>query len=211
MLELELFCFRPVSGQYFRLRGTTSVVSGGRVVTYATTLLDYHGVQFAHGVLRDHPRWSEPLIGVLARCLEASLEGRELVRWFDYRHATLNVRLRGQLVIHDVACADRVALERGRDDLPTPFDTSAPQNVWDVARLACASLAWGELSIPRMPEPLQLPVYDHEGTRYCRSSDLPDEACVAFDRCSFGASRPSVPGVLDAAFEWDMQHFLGAT
>jgi hypothetical protein len=209
MLELKLFCFREISGPHYRLRGTITALSGGRFVTYVAELFDHHGQLFARGLLRDHPRWSEPLTAIVARCLDAALAGLDLARWFDYERATLGVSLHGQVLINDLNCSRELEQVLGDDSQPKLFDSPTPPNVWEVVRLACAADAWGEPYVPRMPEPLQPAVYQHEGVRYCRSSELPDEAQWALDRCAFGQHRPLVAGVPDAVFESEMNHFLG--
>ena len=85
MLELKLFCYKSISNSHHRLSGTVKVLSGGPLVTYETELRDHHGASVARGQLQHHPRWSEPLVALLARCLNAALKDR-LDHWFDYQH-----------------------------------------------------------------------------------------------------------------------------
>lgn len=209
MLELQLFCFGSIAGPHYHLCGTIAPVSGGRLVTYATELCDHHGERVAQGQLQDHPRWSEPLVGIVARCLDSALQGCHLDRWFDYGHASLDIALNGRRINY-LACVEQPWLTLSRENAPQQFDGTAQPNPWSVASLACAAAAWKQNSLPPMPEPQQMSVYDHEGTRYCRTADLPQEARALLESWSFGASRPAVPGVPDAVFEWDMRHFLGA-
>ena len=207
-LELERFCYSSILGAHYRLQGTIAAVSGGRSVSYVTKLRNQHGEPVARGELQDHPRWSEPLIAVVARCLNSALEDR-LDPWFAFQHATLDVALRGQRIAN-LACVSQLWPTCSREQLPSLFDAAAPPNAWAIACLACTASAWQQLSMPPMPKPLHVPVYEYAGIRYCRAADLPDEARETFDRWAFGASTPAVPGVPDAVFEWDVQHFLGA-
>jgi hypothetical protein len=210
MLEMELFCFDALTGPHFRLRGTIRPDTGGRLATYEADLLDHEGQHFAKGLLHRHPRWTEPLTGLTARCIDAALAGRDRSATFAYAHASLTVKLNGHHLGDDIRCVSEWKLARSGDDQASSVSNAALPHPWEVARLACASLAFGDLSIPPMPQPLQMPVYEHEGTRYCRTSDLPDEARALLERYAFGQHRPQVPGAPDAIFEWDMQHFLGA-
>ena len=208
MLELKLFCYESISGSHHRLSGTVKVLSGGPLVTYETELRDHHGASGARGQLQHHPRRSEPPMAIVARCLNAALQNR-LDYWFDYQHVSLDVTLSGQTIAH-LACVEELLLTRSREQLPSLFDGTPAPNPWGVACLACTASAWQQLSIPPVPEPLHVPVYEYEGTRYCRATDLPRHVQDVFDQWAFGASSPSIPGVLDAVFEWDVQHFLGA-
>ena len=209
MLEMKLFCFEGIQGPHYRLRGTIAVVTGGRLVTYATELFDHKGELFAQGTLRKHPRWSERLEGVVARCIATALEDRVPPRWFNYEHLTLSVEVNGYLTICDLNCGGEVDLALDRQCRPALFDGTKPPNVWEVVGLACASIAWDELRVPEMPEPIQVAVHERDGVRYCLSRDLPDEARTIFERYAFGQIRPEIDGAPDAVFEADMDHFLG--
>jgi hypothetical protein len=75
-------------------------------------------------------------------------------------------------------------------------------------RWVCAQDAFGRQDLPEPPVPVRPTIYERSGVRYCRTSDLPLEARVAFERLQTHLDRPFVPAVPDAVYPWWLESFL---
>ena len=51
-------------------------------------------------------------------------------------------------------------------------------------------------------------IYECSGVKYCRTSELPLEARVTFERLQANLDRPFVPAVPDAVYPWWIDLFL---
>jgi hypothetical protein len=75
-------------------------------------------------------------------------------------------------------------------------------------RWVCAQDAFGRQELPEPPLPVRPTIYECCGVKYCRTSELPIEARVTFERLQTHLDRPFVPAVPDAVYPWWLESFL---
>lgn len=201
-LELELLIVGRIRRGLNRYRGTIRCVQGGRTSAYAVQLYGLNEELVSEGVLQGHPRWSEPLTGLLARCI-AVAEPAHASPIEPWRVVTLVVRQRRRLLM-EVQAINEDGLE-----LQPGLQRKVAQSAWQVMRWQLANDAWDQTEPPPMPEPLHVPVYSDGVTLYCRIIDLPSEARARFEEWSIGRPVPSIRHVDDAAFPDDIDAYFG--
>jgi hypothetical protein len=207
MLSLELSAFDSLAGPHHRCHGTVQAVRGGRKADFHVILYDENGDLIGQAQLLGYPRWSEPLIALVARCIAKVLEGAPSLSRSAFRYASLDIRLNREQVLEvGTQLRDGKAYCEG---WPIEMPTNEPAGPWQLLCWALAYVQWGTAEIPAIPAAVDPPVYYHDGTTYCRLGDLPDEARCFCGRWLWGQAVPTVPGVDDACFSLDMARFLG--
>lgn len=190
-----------------RCRGNIRCLAGGRTADYAITLDPSGEDQAIQAVLPGYPRWSEPLVALVARCLEL-VAGKSVTRIpTGLRLAALSITLdRCDLAeIHLVPDPESTS----ENAWWTPASTPASISLWSVMQRRLAYEAWGMTEAPPLPAPVSVPVYRHGAIRYCRARDLPYAARSVFAQWAFGRARPDIAEVEDAVHVRDVSAFLG--
>ncbi len=205
MLTLKLVCRDTRYGTVRTLRGLiASSASHGEVSDYWVSLFDIRHRPMYRAVLCGYPRWAEPTRHFLARCLDAVLVTSDASAWFPTESCELTVTdWATQSVVDFVSIGDlrratpvvRTARGRGRSG-------------WQLVRWICAQEAFGRQELPEPPMPVTPRIYDYSGVKYCRTSELPLEARVTFERLQAHLDCPFVPAVPDAAYPWWLNIFL---
>jgi hypothetical protein len=170
--------------------------------------------------LHNYPRWSEPVRGLLARCIDVTVLDEDFVPLPDdwaslrvdigiqsgYQRGTTRLAM-CRIAREDGVCTvgheegtlkgfiDDVQLRKGYSD------------IWDLAQHALNLSVWGVDAIPPV-NPLVIKKYD--GGMYIRSSEIPEPLRSAFERRQRYSGRPSI-GVHDAHWSWDLEDFIGGT
>lgn len=203
MLTMALACRDAASGSRRNLKGLVVASGHGSVCDYWVSLLDEQGqCPAARATLTNYPRWAEPTRAFVARSLEAVLSSCARDTWRPSDACELTVRAWStQHVVDFVAFG---SLQQP----PCANQTASALNPWEVMRWVCARDAFGEQDLPEQPRPISVTVYEHAGIRYCRTSDLPLEARVTFERLQAFLDRPYVPAVPDAVYPWWLESFL---
>jgi hypothetical protein len=151
---------------------------------------------FKEGLLAAIPRWSEPVLGFVARCLASVDFASDLIRVQQFASATLSVvdARRGMRKI-----GEATARPGGSEDQLNP---------WQLVRDACLVDTYGCNVLPPTPTPLEPPVRLHESVPYCRLSDLPEDANFAANWVFKRAERLRVGNLTDAVTPQQMHAFL---
>lgn len=208
MISLAL---RALGAYPFRLlmqrHGTIKCLAGGRLADFAITLARADGDQAVQAVLRGYPRWSEPLTGLVARCLALVADESETPSPNHLRLATLSITLERCQLAEAHLIPEHASTSE--DCLRPPTQRRSSISLWSLMQKQLADEVWGMTDVPPLPEPVSVPVYQHGAMAYCRARDLPHEARVVFDRWRFGRARPDIPGVGDAVHVSDVEAFLG--
>jgi hypothetical protein len=205
MLTLNLVCRDTRCGTVRTLRGlVASVANQGNVSDYWVSLLDARHRPMHRALLGGYPRWAEPTRAFLARCLDAVLLLSDATAWFPTDGCELTVTDWSTQSI-----VDRVSFGDLRHSTPVARTTNTlGRNGWQLMRWVCAQDAFGRQELPEPPMPLRLTIYECSGVKYCRTSDLPVEARVTFERLQAHLDRPFVPAVPDAVYPWWLESFL---
>ncbi|MDL1907791.1 hypothetical protein FBR03_10115 [Betaproteobacteria bacterium PRO1] len=205
-LELRAFVSSP-RRLLVRRRGTIKCLAGGRVADFAITLDPSGDDQAIQAVLPGYPRWSEPLVALVARCLE-------LVACKSVTRIPTGLRLAALSVTLDRCDLAEIHLLPDAESMSecaslTPTNTPASISLWSVMQRRLAYEAWGTTEAPPLPAPVSIPVYRHGAIRYCRARDLPYAARSVFAQWAFGRERPDIAEVEDAVHARDISAFLG--
>lgn len=190
-----------------RRRGTIRCLAGGRVADFAITLDPSGGEQTIQAVLHGYPRWSEPLVALVARCLEL-VAGKSVAR------IPTGLRLAALSITLDWCELAEICLVPDPESTSgigpwTPTNTTASISLWSLMQRRLSYEAWGMTEVPPLPAPVSVPVYQHGAIPYCRTRDLPDDARIVFARWAFGRARPDIAEVEDAVHVTDVSAFLG--
>lgn len=205
MLTLNLVCRDTRCGTVRTLRGLiASSTNNGEVSDYWVSLLDERHRPKHRALLRGYPRWAEPTRAFVARCLDAVLVMSDATAWFPTDGCKLTVTdWSTQSTVDFISFGD---LRRLTSAARTT--DSAGRSGWQVMRWSCAQDAFGRQELPEHPTPLRPTIYESSGVKYCRTSDLPIEARVTFERLQTHLDRPFVPAVPDAVYPWWLDSFL---
>lgn len=180
---------------------------GGRVADVAVTLDRSDGRRAIQAILRGYPRWSEPLTGLVARCLGLVADESDISIQNDLRLATLSISLE-RWVLAEV----HLIPEHGATSESGPLQPIRGQSsisLWSLVQRRLAHETRGMPEVPPLPAPIRIPVYHHGAIPYCRTRDLPADARVVFAQWAFGRKRPVIPKVEDAVHASDLEAFLG--
>jgi hypothetical protein len=205
MLTLKLVCRDTRCGTVRTLRGLiASSDNRGEVSDYWVSLLDTRHRPRHRALLCEYPRWAETTRAFLARCLDAVLVTSDASAWFPTDSCELTVTDWGtQSVVDFVSFGDL------RRETPVARTASAlGRSGWQLVRWVCAQDAFGRQELPEPPMPVRPTIYECSGVKYCRTSDLPIEARVTFERLQTYLDRPFVPAVPDAVYPWWIESFL---
>lgn len=205
MLTLELQCRDTRCGAVRTLRGLIALsASRGDVSDYWVSLLDARHRPKHRALLRGYPRWAESTRAFLARCLDAVLVPSDAQSWFPTDGCELTVTdWSTQSMVDCISFGDL------RRMTPTASTRSAlGRSGWFLMRWVCAQDAFGRQELPEPPMPVRPTIYESSGVKYCRTSDLPIEARVTFERLQSYLDRPFVPAVPDAVYPWWLESFL---
>lgn len=205
MLTLILKCRDTRCGTVRALRGlVASADSEGEVSDYWVSLLDECHRPKHRALLRGYPRWAEPTRAFVARCLNAGLATSDASAWFPTDSCELTVTdWSTQRVVDIVSFGDlgrTIPVARTRGALG--------RSGWHLMRWVCAQDAFGGQGLPALPSPVRPTIYEWSGVKYCRTSELPNEARVTFERLQTHLDRPFVPAVPDAVYPWWLESFL---
>jgi hypothetical protein len=205
MLTLKLVCRDTRCGTVRTLRGLiASSDNHGEVSDYWVSLLDTNHRPKHRALLRGYPMWAEPTRAFLARCLDAVLVTSDTSAWFPTESCELTVTdWSTQSVVDLVSFGDlrrATAIARAASALG--------RSGWQLVRWVCAQDAFGRQDLPELPMPVRPTIYECSGVKYCRTSDLPIEARVTFERLQTYLDRPFVPAVPDAVYPWWLESFL---
>lgn len=205
MLTLNLVSRDTRCGTVRTLRGLiASSANHGEVSDYWVSLLDERHRPKHRALLLEYPRWAEPTRAFLARCLDAVLVLSDATEWFPTDGCELKVTdWSTQRVVDVVSFGDL------RHSTPVARTTGAlGRSGWQLMRWVCALDAFGRQELPELPTPVRPTIYECSGVKYCRTSDLPIEARVTFERLQTHLDRPFVPAVPDAVYPWWVESFL---
>lgn len=205
MLILNLVCRDTRCGTVRTLRGLiASSTTHGEVSDYWVSVLDMNHRPMRRALLRGYPQWAEPTRAFLARCLDAALVLCDETAWFPTDVCELTVT-----DWSTQSMVDLIALGDLRHARPIARTTNVlGRNGWQQMRWVCAQDAFGRQELPELPAPVRPPLYEWSGVKYCRTSDLPIEARVTFERLQTHLDRPFVPAVPDAVYPWWLDSFL---
>lgn len=202
-----------------RSRGRRSItianMAGGQVADYSIQRLD--GPALA--VLRDYPRWSEPIHGLIARSLqiaqteldvavEAPIRAISCATFLVSRGvgcprllATLDVdpRGRGWTVSSAEGNASRVR---------RPLSSNARTPVALAVEALCLSV-WNEAVLAPPPAPVDVPFRVHDGRHYIRMVDIPVHIRPSFARFARGMRTPEIPHERECFYAWNWISFVG--
>jgi len=205
MLTLILKCRDTRCGTVRTLRGLiASAASDGEVSDYWVSLLDECHRPKQRALLLGYPRWAEPTRAFLARCLNAGLGTSDASAWFPTDGCELTVTdWSTQSVVDIVSFGDL-----GRTNVAARTGSALGRSGWQLMRWVCAQDAFGGQELPESPMPVRPTIYECSGVKYCRTSELPIEARVTFERLQTHFDRPFVPAVPDAVYPWWLESFL---
>lgn len=205
MLTLILACRDTRCGTVRTLRGLiASAANQGEVSDYWVSLLDSSHRPKHRALLHRYPRWAESTRAFLSRCLDAVLRSTDSSEWFPVDSCQLTVTdWSTQAIVDCVSFGDLGRTTYG----PRP-QRALGLNGWELMRWICAQDAFGGQDLPELPMPVRPAIYESLGVRYCRTSELPIEARVAFERLQTFLDRPFVPAVPDAVYPWWLESFL---
>lgn len=205
MLTLNLACRDTRCGTVRTLRGLiASAANFGEVSDYWVSLLDESHRPMHRALLRGYPRWAEPTRAFLARALDAVLVMSDATEWFPTDGCELTVTdWSTQSMVDFIAFGDL------RHSTSVARTTNVlGRSGWQLMRWVCAQDAFGRQELPEPPLPVRPTIYECSGVKYCRTSDLPIEARVSFERLQAHLDRPFVPAIPDAVYPWWLESFL---
>ena len=192
--------------------GKIGRIRSGRLADYRVELFDSAGNEPLRGTLLTQPRWAESVQALCARGVHAALRGPQVSSGDGPGQAVrfrLSVHIRDELLCRIPAAlsdATDLLMAGGRRFKLTERLTCR----WQVACWMLSCEAFGGLEHPPIPANLDPPVYIADEVRYCRISDLPNEAATAYRQRYSGATMPAGYGVpYDAVFVWDMERVPG--
>lgn len=146
MLNLELNAFESIAGPHYRNYGAIGNIGGARLSHYEIVLDQGDGTLVGQAQLLCYARWSEPVTGLVARCLARALFEPRLARPL-FRLATLHIALNSRPLkqLHariegGKLDADGYVVEVPASELPPPL--------WRVVQWSCAMDAWGTVDTP---------------------------------------------------------------
>ncbi len=205
MLTLRLACREARCGTLRTLRGLIAEATPGNASDYWVSLFDENQRPRHRALLIGYPRWAESTRAFLGRCLDAALLTSNRSEWFLVDSCELTAtEWRTQEVVDMVSFGDVWR--------PTPVhcppQRAMGRTAWELMRWVCAQDAFGGQDLPELPAPVRPTIYERRGVRYCRTSELPIEARVAFERLQAFLDRPFVPTVPDAVYPWWLEAFL---
>lgn len=194
MLLLRLHIHAADGAAKRDLRGL--IVSGDNELVsrfYCGLQIQQH--QFSEGLLHAAPRWAEPVLGFVARCIDAV----EFESSLPPPLSTVQLRVidarRGMREIAQVSA--RLIGGEGAS------------NPWHLVRDQCLEEAFGQAVVPSLPPPLNPPVLVEAGRSYCRLADLPADARLAANWVFRREDRLALAGgVKDAVSPEQMNAFL---
>jgi hypothetical protein len=204
MLTLMLTCRDTRGGTLRTLRGLIAAATPGDVSDYWVSLFDENHRPRHRALLARYPRWAEPTRAFLSRCLDAGLLRSDRSEWSAVDSCELTVTDWSTQEVVDVVSFGDLCRARHVHRPQRAFG----RNGWELMRWVCAQDAFGGQDLPEPPAPLKPTIYECLGVRYCRTSDLPLEARVAFERLQPFLDRPLVPTVPDAVYPWWLESFL---
>ena len=168
--------------------------------------------------LHGYPRWSEPVRGLLARCIAVAEPGSYMVPVpEDWTALRVDIGIQSDWREPPTRLAMcRVTREAGtfnvgfmEGKLSGFIEDVQPresyQDMWDLAQHALNVSVWNADSIPEV-KPLVVPVYG-DGS-YMRTSDIPEPAQSAFEWRQRMSGRPCIRGHRDACWIWDWEDWL---
>jgi len=204
MLTLMLASRDLRDGTLRTVRGLIAADTPGEVSDYWVSLFDERHRPSHRALLRRYPRWAEPTRAFLARCFDAVLVTAEASAWFPTDACELTVTdWSTQCVVDMVSFGDL-----GRFTPVARTASSLGRSGWQLMRWVCAQDAFRRQELPEPPMPVRPTIYERSGVQYCRTSELPIEARVAFERLQAFLDRPLVPAVPDAVYPWWIESFL---
>lgn len=172
-------------------------------------------------LLRQYPRWCEPVRVLVARCLALSKPPAGEVLACNWEYMILKIALRpggrdGELL--DTVVAERtedgeLSFIRGTTDGGT-FHLNAVKprasyaDAWDLADHALRVSTFHDDELPA-PKELKVPVRRQDGLSFICTRDIPEPARSVFEKRMWHSTRPVVPGYPDAVYVWDWLDFLG--
>lgn len=187
--------------------GEVGRVSGTRVGRYTCILYGLQEQAIAQSEITGYPRWAEPAALLLSRAINTALhEGQDCPcpgHAVDY---LVDVQLNETPLfsMDMVLSGGQLILDDGRH-FPVP---AAPAGLWRLAQIGLCLHATGQTDLPPWPRELEPKIYDFNGMKYCRASELPSEARVVFEHRYEGTTVPFVPIVDDAYKPGDVYDFL---
>lgn len=198
-------------------------VGGGAVASYNAVLIDSRENTITTADIKDYPRWSEPVSGLVARALHKCIcdqVHREFCTVQPVRTLFVSIRLIPGGV------GDARALENFTADLrhmtaPVQFSDSENKSRSVTRRLRfggnypltiavqCLSQWVWQSPHPRgWPTPIEVPVNHGEDLSYVRIADIPEPARSAFIRSMSGSTVPVIANEGPVAYAMDWTDFL---
>lgn len=186
------------------LRGLIAAATPGDVSDHWVSLFDENRRPSHRAILRRYPRWAEPTRAFLGRCLDAALRTSGSSDGLPVDSCELTVTDWGTQAVVDVVRFG----DLGRTTPVARTASTLGRSGWQLMRWVCAQDAFGRQELPEPPLCVMPRIYEYSGVRYCRTSDLPIEARVTFERLQAFLDRPFVPAVPDAVYPWWLESFL---
>lgn len=193
-------------------------IGTGPVTRYAVKVGDEKEADAAS--LLDYARWSEPLGGLIARCLALRRESvesgslSEPIRRLGCKTALVSYGVGPKRLLEDFT------VERCNEFYSARLiDAYGKQQRREFAAVnqspvalfveAVCQVLWRVSELPPLPPPLNLPIYNN-GAAYVRVADIPPWAFPAFDRFARGRRCPTIAGDSDpCVYARDWRAFLG--
>jgi hypothetical protein len=172
-------------------------------------------------LLKQYPRWCEPVSGLVARCLALTTsEGPDVLSsgWerIEVRIALVSAA-RGYELLQTVR-AERAANGELNLVRVEPSGASLPMNgikprarygdPWDLAEHALCLTTFDADDLPA-PRALEIPIRRDKDLPFVCMRDIPEPARSVFEERMHHSTRPVVPGYFDAVYVWDWLDFLG--
>ncbi|NVO04743.1 MAG: hypothetical protein HXX19_01705 [Rhodoferax sp.] len=169
--------------------------------------------------LHDYPRWSEPVRGLLARCINvAEHDVNPVPVPEDWRSLRVDIGIQSGYQRGTTRLA-MCRIERLEDGCTVGHQEgplagfidgvqlrAAYADIWELAQHALNLSVWGVDSIPPV-KPLDVKRYD-DG-KYIRSSELPEPLRSAFEYRQRWSGKPCIRDAWDANWAWDLDDFVG--
>lgn len=193
-------------------------LSGGTIAHYGIEVIHGKDVSAIHEFL-NYPRWSEPLLGFVARVIESVTAALAVppIGPLARVRCTVSIVAHGKGKPRQLS---EVTAERGArtwslscEELDARHRRQAfvPEARTALTLLieALCRVVWREPNLPEMPEPLAIPERSHGGVAYVRTADVPSWVAPTFTRFMRNRMRPAVEGETDIAYARDWRMFLG--
>jgi hypothetical protein len=170
-------------------------------------------------LLRQYPRWCEPVTGLVARCLALSRAQASDALAPRWEQMVVKIALRpggkgyrlldtvqlsrdaGGLKISSIPASGEAHLKKGIASRARYAD------LWDLAEHALRLSTFGKDELPA-PQALDVPIHRQGSLSFVCTRDIPEPARSVFEERMKYSACPVIPGFPDAVYSWDWSDFL---